>query len=48
MEMTVSNGKGYVSAEMNKPDEPPWSNSNNSLFSPVKVSYSIVQQKVKH
>ena len=23
MEMTVGTGKGYVSADMNKPDEPP-------------------------
>ena len=37
MEMTVSNGKGYVSADMNKPDEPPLGLiSIDSLFSPVK------------
>ena len=43
MEMTVSNGKGYVSAEMNKPEEPPLGLIPiDSLFSPVKkVSYSI-------
>ena len=23
MEMTVGNGKGYVSADLNKPEEPP-------------------------
>ena len=43
MEMTVGNGKGYVPAEMNKPDEPPLGLIPiDSLFSPVKqVSYSI-------
>ena len=43
MEMTVGNGKGYVSADMNKPDEPPLGLIPiDSLFSPVKkVSYSI-------
>jgi DNA-directed RNA polymerase subunit alpha len=43
MEMTVSNGKGYVSADMNKPEEPPLGLiAIDSLFSPVKkVSYSI-------
>tara|TARA_A100000164_G_scaffold149441_1_gene132641 strand:- start:21 stop:1049 length:1029 start_codon:yes stop_codon:yes gene_type:complete len=43
MEMTVNNGKGYVSADMNKPDEPPLGLiSIDSLFSPVKkVSYTI-------
>ena len=43
MEMTVGNGKGYVSAVMNKPDEPPLGLIPiDSLFSPVKkVSYSI-------
>ena len=43
MEMTVSNGKGYVSADMNKPEEPPLGLIPiDSLFSPVKkVSYSI-------
>ncbi len=43
MEMTVGNGKGYVSAEMNKPEEPPLGLIPiDSLFSPVKrVSYSI-------
>ncbi len=43
MEMTVGNGKGYVSADMNKPEEPPLGLiSIDSLFSPVKrVSYSI-------
>ena len=41
MEMTVSNGKGYVSADMNKPEEPPLGLiAIDSLFSPVKkVSY---------
>ena len=43
MEMIVGNGKGYVSAELNKPDEPPLGLIPiDSLFSPVKkVSYSI-------
>ncbi len=43
MEMTVNNGKGYVSADMNKPEEPPLGLIPiDSLFSPVKkVSYSI-------
>jgi DNA-directed RNA polymerase subunit alpha len=43
MEMTVSNGKGYVPADMNKPEEPPLGLiAIDSLFSPVKkVSYSI-------
>jgi DNA-directed RNA polymerase subunit alpha len=43
MEMTVNNGKGYVSADMNKPEEPPLGLiSIDSLFSPVKkVSYTI-------
>ena len=43
MEMTVGNGKGYVSAVMNKPEEPPLGLIPiDSLFSPVKkVSYSI-------
>ena len=43
MEMTVGNGKGYVAADMNKPEEPPLGLIPiDSLFSPVKkVSYSI-------
>ena len=43
MEMTVGNGKGYVPAVMNKPEEPPLGLIPiDSLFSPVKkVSYSI-------
>ena len=43
MEMNVGSGKGYVSADMNKPDEPPLGLIPvDSLFSPVKkVSYSI-------
>jgi len=43
MEMIVGNGKGYVSADMNKPEEPPLGLIPiDSLFSPVKkVSYSI-------
>ena len=43
MEMTVGNGKGYVSANLNKPDEPPLGLIPiDSLFSPVKrVSYSV-------
>jgi len=43
MEMTVGNGKGYVPALMNKPEEPPLGLIPiDSLFSPVKkVSYSI-------
>ncbi len=43
MEMNVGTGKGYVSANMNKPDEPPLGLIPiDSLFSPVKkVSYSV-------
>ena len=43
MEMTVGNGKGYVPAVMNKPEEQPLGLIPiDSLFSPVKrVSYSI-------
>ena len=43
MEMTVGSGKGYASAEMNKPEEPPLGLIPiDSLFSPVKkVSYSV-------
>ena len=43
MEMNVSSGKGYVSADNNKPDEQPLGLiAIDSLFSPVKkVSYSI-------
>ncbi len=43
MEMTIGNGKGYVPAELNKPDEPPLGLIPiDSLFSPVKkVSYSV-------
>ena len=43
MEMIVSSGKGYVSAEMNKTEEPPLGLIPiDSLFSPVKkVSYSV-------
>jgi len=43
MEMTVASGKGYASAEINKPEEPPLGLIPiDSLFSPVKkVSYSI-------
>ena len=43
MEMSVSSGKGYVSAEMNKPEEPPLGLIPiDSLYSPVKkVSYSV-------
>ena len=41
--MTVGTGKGYVSADMNKPEEPPLGLIPiDSLFSPVKkVSYSV-------
>ena len=43
MEMIVGNGKGYVSADLNKPEEPPLGLIPiDSLFSPVKkVSYSV-------
>ena len=43
MEMTVGNGKGYISADLNKPEEPPLGYIPiDSLFSPVKkVSYSV-------
>ena len=43
MVMTVGSGKGYTSADMNKPEEPPLGLIPiDSLFSPVKkVSYSV-------
>ena len=43
MEMTVGSGKGYVPADLNKPEEPPLGLiAIDSLFSPVKkVSYSV-------
>ena len=43
MELTVNSGKGYVSADFNKPEDPPLGLiAIDSLFSPVKkVSYSI-------
>ena len=43
MEMIVGNGKGYVSADLNKPEEPPLGLIPiDSLFSPVKkVSYTV-------
>ena len=43
MEMNVGTGKGYVPAELNKPDEPPLGLIPiDSLFSPVKkVSYNV-------
>ncbi len=43
MEMTVGTGKGYVPADLNKPEEPPLGLIPiDSLFSPVKkVSYSV-------
>ena len=42
-EMNVSTGKGYASAELNKPEDPPLGLIPiDSLFSPVKkVSYSV-------
>jgi len=43
VEMNVSTGKGYTSAELNKPEDPPLGLIPiDSLFSPVKkVSYSV-------
>ena len=43
MELTVNSGKGYVSAELNKEEDPPLGLiAIDALFSPVKkVSYSI-------
>jgi len=43
MELTVNSGKGYVSAELNKPEDPPLGLiCIDSLFSPVKkVSYAV-------
>ena len=43
MELTVNSGKGYVSAELNKPEDPPLGLiAIDAVFSPVKkVSYSI-------
>ena len=43
LEMNVNTGKGYVPAELNKPEDPPLGLIPiNSLFSPVKkVSYSV-------
>ncbi len=48
MEMTVGTGKGYISAEMNKPEEPPLGLIPiDSLFSPVKkVSYSVPKMQL--
>ena len=41
MEMNVGTGKGYVSADMNKPDDPPLGLIPiDSLYSPVTVSYT--------
>ena len=39
--MNINTGKGYVPAELNKPEEPPLSGAIDSLYSPVKVSYSV-------
>ena len=41
--MNVNTGKGYVPADLNKPEEPPLGLiAMNSLYSPVKkVSYSV-------
>ena len=37
MEMNVSTGKGYVPADLNKPEEPPLGLiAIDSLYSPVK------------
>ena len=43
MEMNISTGKGYVPADLNKPEEPPLGLiAIDSLYSPVKkVSYSV-------
>ena len=43
MEMNVSTGKGYVPADLNKPEEPPLGLiAIDSLYSPVKkVSFSV-------
>ena len=43
MEMVIGSGKGYVSADLNKPEEPPLGLIPiDSLFSPVKkVSFSV-------
>ena len=43
MEMNVNTGKGYVPADLNKPEEPPLGLiAIDSLYSPVKkVSYSV-------
>jgi len=43
MEMNVNTGKGYVPADLNKPDDPPLGLIPiDSIFSPVKkVSYSV-------
>merc|ERR1712167_346691 len=42
MEMNVSTGKGYVPAELNKPEEPPLGLiAIDSLYSPVKTNGSI-------
>ena len=43
MELLVNSGKGYVSADFNKPEDPPLGLiAIDSLFSPVKkVSYSV-------
>ena len=42
MEMNVNTGKGYVPAELNKPEEPPLGLIAMTIYSPVKkVSYSV-------
>ena len=41
MEMNVNTGKGYVPAELNKPEEPPLGLIADSLYSPVKKVYSV-------
>merc|ERR1712167_85392 len=42
MEMNVSTGKGYVPAELNKPEEPPLGLiAIDSLYSPVETNGSI-------
>ena len=44
MEMTVGTGKGYVSAEMNKPEEPPlgYFINNNAFFQIIALIFCVI------
>ena len=48
MEMNVNTGKGYVPAELNKPEEPPLGLiAIDSLYSPVKKFLILLAQQEK-